>query len=197
MLNVNFPFWGSSTCSGFAVSTLKQYINHITNIDAYFLAINPKQTHLYNEILPSCDPEITYLSHGEKATVHKSTGPRAAWFSSWPVSVFQMQRPESNELLAIVWPSELTATETTPSEWPDNCCRNSSRLSFKSHTLTVSSKLPVTIKSLICSVGFVAESLEASGSSSSFSFPWLPVRPQATLQMLSSWASSCLCSREY
>lgn len=173
MLSVNFPFCGSRTCSGLAVSTL------------------------YNEILPSCEPDITYLSHGENATVHKSTGPSAAWFNSWPVSVFQMQRPESSELLAIVFPSELTATETTPNEWPDNCWRNSKRLSFRSQTFTTSSKLPVTMKSFTSSAD---ESLDSSGSadtSSALGFFGSPVRPHATLQILSSWASSCLCNREY
>lgn len=175
MLSVNLPFCGSSTCSGFAVSAL------------------------YIDILPSCDPEMTYLSHGENATVHKSTGPSAAWFSSWPVSIFQRHRPESSELLAIVLPSELTATDTTPSEWPDNFWRNSKRLSFRSQIFTMSSKLPVTMKSLTGSTEAV-ESLEMSGSAVTSSFFGLfgsPVWPHATLQMLSSCAFSSLCNTEY
>lgn len=177
MLNVNFPFCGSRTTSGFAVSTL------------------------YSEILPSWEPDMTYLPSGEKVTVHKSTGPNAVWFNSWPVSALQIHNPESKELLAIVLPSLLTATDTTPREWPDNCWRNSNFLSFTFQTLTVSSKLPVTMKSLISTEsGLVVE----SDVSSATAFAVFTVseaifddRPQATAQMLSSWANSCLCSSEY
>lgn len=171
---MNFPFCGSSTTSGFAVSTL------------------------YSEIFPSCEPDITYLPSGENVTVHKSTGPNAVWFNNCPVSALQMHNPESNELLAIVLPSLLTATDTTPNEWPDNCWRNSSFLSFTFHTLTVSSKLPVTMKSLAS--GFFGDSIVSSTSLFavvSASEAFLDDRPQATAQMLSSWANSCLCSSEY
>lgn len=76
-LSVNFPFWGSRTCSAFPLSTL------------------------YIEIFPSFDPEITYLLSGENAIVHKSTGPREIWFKSFPLSAFHKHKVESNELLAI------------------------------------------------------------------------------------------------
>lgn len=173
MLSVNLPFCGSNTCSALPVSTL------------------------YNDILPSCEPDMTNLSHGEKATVHRSTGPNAIWFSNWPESALQKHKPESSELLAIIWPSELMATETTPSEWPVNGCRSSSRWSFRSHILTKSSSPPVTMKSFICCVGLLnRESCEASGSSSSSLGFSCVVRPQAHDQTLSVCAVSCLCSNE-
>lgn len=199
---MNLPFCGSSTCSGFAVSALKFknfFVNIVRkpNLNNTISLNNLISTYLYNEIFPSCEPEITNLSHGENATVHKSTGPSAAWFNNWPVSVFQIHRPESSELLAINCPSELTATETTPSEWPVNVFRNCKRLSTKSHILTVSSKLPVTIKSL--NAGVAVDSFDASGSafSSVATFFGSLVRPQATLQILSSCANSCWCNSEY
>lgn len=77
MLRVNFPFWGSNTCSAFPVSTL------------------------YIEIFPSLDPEITYLLQGENATVHRSTGPNESKCFCSPVLESQKQRLESKELLAI------------------------------------------------------------------------------------------------
>lgn len=77
MLNVYLPFWASSTCSGLPVSTL------------------------YIEILPSFSPEITYLLHGEKPTVHKSTGPRVSICFFSPVLAFQRHMLESSELLAM------------------------------------------------------------------------------------------------
>lgn len=177
MLNVNFPFCGSNTVSGFAVSTL------------------------YSEIFPSCEPDITYLPSGENVTVHKSTGPNAVWFNNCPVSALQIHNPESNELLAIVLPSLLTATETTPKEWPDNCWRNSSFLSFTFQTFTVSSKLPVTMKSLISTdCGLIGDTIDSFVSAFTISLVSVAVlddRPQATAQILSSWAGSCFCSREY
>lgn len=86
------------------------------------------------EILPSFDPDITYLLQGENATVHKSTGPKLSKCFCCPVWASQKHKLESSELLAIatknnhynhnkntelfisllLCPSELTATETTP-----------------------------------------------------------------------------------
>lgn len=195
MLNVYLPFCASSTCSALPVSTL------------------------YIEILPSFSPEITYLLHGEKPTVHRSTGPNVSMCFFSLVLALHRHMLESSELLAmaveectfnlspatpalalhLLWPSELTATETTPSAWPFNWCRSFSVLSSRtSHTLTRSSRPPVTIKSF----GFGSFLSKSNGFSSSggvFSSPALAgsgSRPQAHAQSAFSWAFSSLCNNE-
>lgn len=77
MLKVNFPFCGSNTCSTLPVSTV------------------------YIEILPSFEPDITYLSQGENATVQRSTGPNANKCCCWPLCESQKHKLESKELLAM------------------------------------------------------------------------------------------------
>lgn len=53
------------------------------------------------EIFPSLEPDMTYLLQGEKATVHKSTGPKDNKCCCWPVCESQKHKLESKELLAI------------------------------------------------------------------------------------------------
>lgn len=192
MLSVNFPFCGSRTRSSFPLSTL------------------------YSVILPSCDPLTTYLSQGENVTVHKSTGPRATCLSSCPVVVVQKHNEESRELLAIaaiagyylrykghvcrysLWPSELMATDTIPKEWPVRVCRRLNSLSSKFHTLTTSSRPPVTMMSCGSPRGNSSScGSDASGFSSAavvVVVVFLPgfSCPQSQLQMLTSWALSSL-----
>lgn len=175
MLSVNLPFCGSKTCSTLPDSTP------------------------YIDILPSCDPDITNLSHGENATVHRSTGPRASCFSRRPELELQKQSPESKELLAIVLPSRLIATETTPREWPGSCWRSLSCCSLTSQILTWLSRPPVTIKSFSVALAFgdLAFHSSVSNKSSSLSlFSETEGLPHAHDHILSAWAVSCLWSSE-
>lgn len=123
--------------------------------------------------------------------------PASCWQWLWGECSFN-QSPASSAL-HLLWPSELTATETTPSAWPFNWCRSFSELSSRtSHTLTRSSRPPVTIKSF----GFGSFLSKSNGFSSSggvFSSPAFAgsgSRPQAHAQSAFSWAFSSLCSNE-
>lgn len=136
-LKVNFPFWGSRTCSTFPVMTL------------------------YIDILPSFEPEITKLLSGENATVHKSTGPKTTWFNSFPSTELQIHKVESRELLAISerifyknfkhiqkaklfshFPFGDTSTETIPREWPVKLYKWLNELPSTFHTFTSGLSLP-------------------------------------------------------
>jgi len=77
MLSVYLPFWASSVCSAFPVSTL------------------------YIEIFPSFRPDITYLLQGENPTVQRSTGPKVSRCFLSPERASQRHMVESNELLAM------------------------------------------------------------------------------------------------
>lgn len=106
-----------------------------------------------------------------------------------------MYKPESSELLAILLPSLLMATDTTPSEWPDNSLRNFSWSSRTFQIFTVSSRLPVTMNSLLAGTSFESDAFPSDMSTSDSAV--CVVRPQATHQMLSSCAFSSLYRSEY